>query len=277
MRDHLNKGNLSSPARRHFLHVISAVASAAAVIPALSTSASAQILSRSPPGPSPDPNPKPRPNAGCLLKGTQILTPTGLKRVESLSIGDRVMTAGGEAMPIKWIGRQVFRRGASLRWPDSVHPICVARSALADNVPHVNLYLSPLHAVFIDGVLIQVGPLVNGTSIIPAAPAGMKDIEYFQIELARHEVIIAEGAPVETHLNTNGREHFTNFVEYERLYGREVGPTVPYAPVYGYSNARAHFKALLRLGISQVVDVRDPIQKAYERIAARGTDLALSV
>ena len=33
-------------------------------------------------------------------------------------------------------------------------------------------------------------------------------------------MILAEGAPVETHLNTNGREHFTNFVEYERLYGR---------------------------------------------------------
>jgi Hint domain len=95
------------------------------------------------------------------------------------------------------------------------------------------------------GVLIQVGPLVNGTSIIPAAPAGLKDIEYFQIELATHEVIIAEGAPVETHLNTNGREQFTNFVEYERLYGR---PTVPYAPVYGYSNARHRVSDGLRRG-----------------------------
>jgi hypothetical protein len=27
--------------------------------------------------------------------------------------------------------------------------------------------------------------------------------------------------------------------------------------------------ALLRLGVSQVVDVRDPIQVAYDRIAAR--------
>jgi hypothetical protein len=104
----------------------------------------------------------------------------------------------------------------------------------------------------------------------------MKDIEYFQIELATHDVIFAEGAPVETHLNMHGREHFVNFVEYERLYGCETGPTVPYAPVYGYSNASAHLKALLRLGISRVVDVRDPIQKAYDRIVARGTDLAVS-
>jgi len=210
------------------------------------------------------------------LKGTHILTRHGLKCVESLSIGDHVMTARGETMPIRWIGRQIFRRGAASRWPDSVHPICVARSALADNVPHARLYLSPLHALFIDGVFIQAAPLVNGTSIFPAVPEGMKDIEYFSIEVATHEVIFAEGAPLETYLNTNGREHFTNFVEYERLYGREAGPTVPYAPVYGCSDTRAHLKALLRLGISRIVDVRDPIQRAYDCIAARATDLALS-
>ena len=276
MRDHLNNDNLTSPARRHFLHVISAVAGAVTVS-ALSTSASAEDRRPSRLPVRLEPKPNPRSNAGCLLKGTHVLSSRGLKRVESLSIGDHVMTARGETMPIRWIGRQVFRRGASSRWPDSVHPICVARSALADNVPHAPLYLSPLHALFIDDVLIQIAPLVNGTSIIPAAPEGMKDIEYFQIELATHEVILAEGAPVETHLNTNGREHFTNFVEYERLYGRETGPTVPFAPVYGYSNARAHLKALLRLGISHVVDVRDPIQRTYDRIAARGTDLAVSV
>ena len=179
-------------------------------------------------------------------------------------------------MPIRWIGRQFFRRGSSSRWPESVHPVRVARSALADKVPQAHLYLSPLHALFIDGVLIQVAPLINGTSITPAVPEGMTDIEYFHIELPTHEVILAEGAPVETLLNTHGREHFTNFVEYERLYGRETGPTVPYAPVYGYSNAQAHLKALLRLGISRVVDVRDPIQRAYDRIAARGTELSLS-
>ena len=264
MSEHLNsKDNLSSPARRHFFYVMSAVASAA-VVPALSTSASAQGLTV---------RARPRPNPGCFLRGTHILTPHGLKPVESLSIGDHMMTARGEAMPIRWIGRQIFRRGPSSWWPDSVHPICLARSALADNVPHAHLYLSPCHALFIDGVLIQVAPLVNGTSITPAVPEGMKDIEYFHIELATHEVILAEGAPAETYLNTNGREHFTNFVEYERLYGRETGPTVPLSPIYGYSGARAHLKALLRLGVSRVVDVRDPIQRAYDRIAARGAEL----
>jgi hypothetical protein len=131
-----------------------------------------------------------------------------------------------------------------------------------------------MHALLIGDVLIEVKDLVNGTSITRSMPKGMTDIEYFHIELETHEVIIAEGAHVETLLVTLGRESFSNFVEYERLYGQDTGPVmVPYAPVLAYSSARAHLKALLRLGVSQVIDVRDPIQIAYDRIAARAACL----
>ena len=78
----------------------------------------------------------------CMLRGTRILTCRGAERVEGLSIGDLVVTSRGEVKPIKWIGRQHFTQGPSSRWPDSVHPIRVARSALADNVPLADLYLS---------------------------------------------------------------------------------------------------------------------------------------
>jgi len=106
----------------------------------------------------------------------------------------------------------------------------------------------------------------------------MRDIEYFHIELETHEIILAEGAPIETLLVTEGRERFSNFVEYERLYGKETGPPMaPYVPVLGYSGGRAHLKALLRLGVSQVLDVRDPIQVAYDRIAARATNSCLTL
>jgi hypothetical protein len=210
-----------------------------------------------------------------MLRGTRILTRRGAERIECLSIGDRVVTTRGEK-PIKWIGRQHFGPGRSPRWPDNVHPIRVSRSAIADNVPLADLYLSPMQAVLIDDVLIEVKDLVNGTSITRAVPEGMTDIEYFHIELETHEVILAEGAPVETLLVTHGRERFSNFVEYERLYGQDTGSAmVPYAPVLAYSSARAHLKALLRLGVSQVIDVRDPIQVAYDRISARAACLAV--
>jgi hypothetical protein len=267
MRDCLNNPScVSSPARRHFLHVISAIASAT-VVAALSTPAQAQAEGTVGGGGG---GSQGGGGLNCFLRGTRVLSRHGLQRVENLSIGEQIITARGDATPIKWIGRRTFRRGTSSRWPDGVHPIRVARSALADNVPHADLYLSPSHALFIDGVLIPVEHLVNGTSIVPALPEGAKDIEYFHIELETHEVILAEGAPAETLLVTNGREHFTNFVEYERLYRAESGAAmIPYAPVLGYPGGRAHLKALLRVGISRVVDVRDPIQIAYDRIAAR--------
>ena len=67
-------------------------------------------------------------------------------------------------------------------------------------------------------------------------------------------------------------EAFTNFAEYERLYPNEkCSAMVPYAP--SLSTGRAHLKALLGLGASCFVDVRDPLQESYDRIAARAEEL----
>ncbi|WP_046865755.1 Hint domain-containing protein, partial [Microvirga massiliensis] len=133
----------------------------------------------------------------------------------------------------------------------------------------------PEHALFIDGVLIPVRELVNGISIVPALPEGTEVIEYFQILLDSHEVILAEGAPIETYL-LRGRDYesFTNFIEYERLYGHEPRPALtPFAPLVSYNGGRAHLKALLLLGMSPFVQVRDPVGSAYERLATRADEL----
>jgi hypothetical protein len=253
-------------ARRHFFQVLTALAGAA-VFPALSHPAKARG------GGNGDGNSQGGGGGGhCLLRGTRIQTCRGPERVENLSIGDLVVTTCGEVKRIKWVGRWHFTQRPSSGWPENVHPIRVNRSALADNVPQTDLYLSPMHAVYIDGALIQVKDLVNGTSINPGLPDGVEDIEYFHIELENHQVILAEGAPVETLLTMDGGETL-KFVENGWLQWNEARPAmVPYAPVFGYSRGREHLKALLRLGVSQVIDIRDPIQIAYDRIAARATN-----
>ncbi|WP_342588383.1 Hint domain-containing protein [Phyllobacterium phragmitis] len=208
--------------------------------------------------------------AHCFLRGTSIMTPKGEVRIEDLQIGDLVETVRGEARMIKWIGRQIFRKsGAS--WHDSVMPIRISRQALDQRTPHTDLYLSPSHALFIDGVLIRVKELVNGISIAPALPSDRETIEYFNIVFDTHEAILAEGVPAETYLlGADNYESFTNFVEYKRLYPAEQRSAMkPFAPIVGYEGGREHLQALLRLGASYVTQVRDPIQKAYQRIAAR--------
>lgn len=100
-------------------------------------------------------------------------------------------------------------------------------------------------------------------------------IEYFNIMLDTHEVILAEGATAETFLlRTSNYESFTNFVEYERLYSADPRPSMtPFAPVVGYEGGREHLKALLHLGVSRFVELHDPVQDAYEKIAARAQQL----
>ena len=158
----------------------------------------------------------------CLLKGTKISTPSGDRLVQELRIGDEVQTLAGRKT-IKWIGYNKFTKEEGRAWQDSVMPIHVARFAIDDHTPYRDLYLSPLHCVFFNEALIPVMYLVNETSIAQGTPSAMSALEYYHVELDTHEVIYAEGALVESYDGWN-RDNFSNFVQYERLYGASVNP-----------------------------------------------------
>jgi hypothetical protein len=219
--------------------------------------------------------------AVCYLRGTRIRTPEGERRIEELKIGDQVVTVSGESKPIKWIGHQRFKKSSEC-WPKDFEPIRIRPFALDERTPHRDLYLSPNHAVYIDGMLIPAKYLVNGRSITQCAPEGAEVIEYLHIELFTHDVIFAEGAAAESLLVTSEHETFAdlthdkfdNFVEHERLYtAKGIPPMTPYAPRVCYNGRRSELKALLRRAMSPVVDIRDPIQLLHDRIAARAIEI----
>ena len=223
-----------------------------------SASAQAQLT---PSGPSPVARP-------CLLKGAKISTPSGDRLVQELQIGDEVQTLAGRKK-IKWIGYNKFTKAESRAWPDSVMPIRVARFAIDDQTPYRDLYISPLHCVFLNEALIPAMYLVNETSITQGTPSEMSAMEYYHVELDTHEVIYAEGALVESYDGSN-RDNFSNFIQYERLYGaqRQSKMTQP-APILRYRDRRHELNGLVRSLVSNVIDVRDPIQIAYDQLAQR--------
>ena len=49
----------------------------------------------------------------------------------------------------------------------------------------------------------------------------------------------------------------------------------PFAPMLGYDEGRQALKGLVRSIISNIVDVRDPIQIAYDQIAKRAEAVLL--
>jgi hypothetical protein len=209
----------------------------------------------------------------CLLKGTLVSTPSGDKLVEELQIGDEITTLSGPKL-IKWIGFNRYRKEDGREWVNSVMPIRVARLALDCDTPRRNLYLSPCHCILFNGALIPVRDIINQSSIAPAVPCDLSVLEYYHIELETHEVIFAEGAPVETYLDEGlNRENFSNFVEYERLYVTKRRPMEPFAPRVGYWNRRKKLKAALRGMVSRIVDIRDPIQMAHDQLAERARAL----
>jgi O-antigen biosynthesis protein len=151
----------------------------------------------------------------CYLRGTLIRAERGDIAVENLAIGENIMTASGALRPIRWIGWRSYG-GRFIIGRKDILPICIKAGALDDNVPGRDLWVSPHHAMYLEGVLIEAKDLVNGTSIVQ--PDGIDLVEYFHIELETHDLIIAEGAPSETFIDDDSRFMFQNAHEYRRLY-----------------------------------------------------------
>jgi hypothetical protein len=151
----------------------------------------------------------------CYAHGTMIRTDTGEVPVEHLAIGDRVMTLSGASRPVKWIGRRSYA-GRFVAGNRAVLPIRIRAGALGPGLPARELRVSPEHALFLDGVLAPARLLVNGLSIVQES--AVERVEYFHIELDRHDVIFAEGAPAETYVDCDNRGMFQNAAEFRRLY-----------------------------------------------------------
>jgi hypothetical protein len=143
----------------------------------------------------------------CFRAGTRILTGRGELPVEHLRAGDRVVTVLGRRLaPVRWVGHRRISIARHPR-PDEVLPVRVQAHAFGAGMPHRDLWLSPDHAVHVDGALIPVRYLVNGMTI---AQREVGEISYFHVELDRHEVLLAEGLPAESYLDTGNRCAFAN-------------------------------------------------------------------
>ena len=157
----------------------------------------------------------------CFRRGTRLATPDGAVAVEALRVGDRLITAGGEVAPIVWIGRRVVDC-ARHRRPVAVWPVRVAAGAFGAGVPERDVFLSPDHAVYAEEVLVPVKHLINGTSVAQVEVAW---VEYFHVELAAHDVVLADGLPVESYLDTGDRVSFggeTGVVALHPAWGSEA-------------------------------------------------------
>lgn len=179
----------------------------------------------------------------CFLEGTMIAAPDGAVPVETLAIGQPILTADGRTVPVKWIGRQSFSTSFGLA--ERLAPVRVTAGALGRGLPERDLVLTADHALLLDGVLINAGVLVNGATIdyVPRRALG-DGYTIYHIETENHDVILAEGTPAETYIDYVARRAFDNYAEYVALYGEDR--TIPEMSYPRISSARLLPKPLQR-------------------------------
>ena len=209
--------------------------------------------------------PTPAMARACFLRGTRIKTVLGEQNVEDLAIGDSLPTVFGGTRPIQWITRyRHVKDDSSKPWKRQALPVRIVDSALAPNVPHTDLYVTPGHALFIDGLLVPAGSLINGTTISLYAADEYDELEFFQIKLEAHDVIYAEGAPCESLLRVN--EADSSFAEYRRACGIPEMPDRHCAPIVcngAHSEIRSRALSAISpwLGPQKIDIIRDRLEE----------------
>ena len=205
-------------------------------------------------GPGCNPNGNCPGNRPCFLRGTQIRTADGYRPIESLVVGDRVAARFAGLAPIRFIESFTLERcGPRREWLGHARPVTVRQGALGEGSPQRDLCLTASHAVFVDGFLMPVGQLVNGTSIVLEAADGRDALDFFHLELARHDVLDAEGAPCESLRDPSSEACL---------------------PMLSFGGGRGELRSRLRSAASLVIDRRQPIDLNRDGLEERALALA---
>lgn len=141
----------------------------------------------------------------CFTRGTLINTSYGLQSVESLRVGDHVITEDGPS-DVLWIGRR-FVSAEEMRANEKLRPIRILAGALGNGLPRRDLVVSRQHRMMLRSkiaermfgekqVLLPAVRLTGLPGIFIDKDA--ETVEYFHILLENHAIIKAEGAPTES-------------------------------------------------------------------------------
>ena len=141
----------------------------------------------------------------CFTPGTAIWTITGTRAIETLEVGDLVLTRDNGFKPIAWIGIKRVE-GAQLAAHDELQPICIPRGSLGDDCPNRDMMVSRQHRMLLTGVradllfgsnevIVKAKDLVSQQGIHEARVEGGT---YVHIMFDQHEIVLANEAWTES-------------------------------------------------------------------------------
>lgn len=142
----------------------------------------------------------------CFAQGTQIRAETGQAPVETLKVGDRIVTRNHGLQTIRWIGKRALGPEDLINYPQ-LRPIRIPAGALGPGVPSRDLVVSPQHRIAVrskialrmfatQDVFIAAKNLLGLGGVCVATD--MATVTYYHLLCDDHEIIEANGAFAET-------------------------------------------------------------------------------
>lgn len=142
----------------------------------------------------------------CFTAGTLIETIYGHCPIETLDVGDEVVTMDNGAQTIRWIGKRELNAADLARKP-KLRPIRIMAGALGNGFPQRDLLVSPQHRMLVRSpivarmlgvkeILIAAGKLTDIPGIF--VDEEVQSVTYFHVLFDAHEIVYAEGTPTES-------------------------------------------------------------------------------
>lgn len=141
----------------------------------------------------------------CFTPGSLIATPKGERKVEELSVGDRIITRDNGIQEIRWMGAKPID-GRVLAANDHLKPVLIQKGALGHGLPERDMLVSPNHRVLVNNektmlyfeereVLVAAKHLTGlpGVDVVNAMHT-----TYIHFMFDRHEVVLSDGAWTES-------------------------------------------------------------------------------
>ena len=142
----------------------------------------------------------------CFAAGSLIETANGSRPVETLRLGDLILTRDHGLRPLSWIGgRKVSAR--LLDVAPNLRPVTIRKGALGPGLPAQDLVLSPQHRVLMTSTIAERIAGTSETLIAVKHLCGMpgiaasptpKGIDYHHLLFDRHELVLSNGCWTES-------------------------------------------------------------------------------
>ena len=142
----------------------------------------------------------------CFAKGTHIRAESGIRAIETLKVGDRLMTLDNDLQTIRWVGERSLGDKKLAAYPN-LRPIRIKAEALGDGMPSHDLIVSPQHRIVVRSK-IAIRMFAAAEVFVPAKHLlGLKgvtiatditEVTYYHLLCDSHEIIEANGALAET-------------------------------------------------------------------------------